>query len=167
MTEQNHLQTLSDTISTRGGHQNLNAISAVVMGLALMWVAFCGILFWSNPPVSTEAALVYAGAALLPAAILGVCALMVQKFQISQQEVQRLHSAVEELRLSFIEQSKASAQSSLKASISRKLAEITDEQRKIHSLLSRLPSAQADGAGGRRAGRRGRRPASWPSPRSA
>ena len=146
MTEQNHLRTSPDGISTQGSRQNLNAISAIVMGLALIWVIFCGFVFWSIPPVSTEAALVFAGAALLPAAILGVCALMIQKFQSSQQDAHRLHTAVEALRHSFIEQNNSSAQASLEASISRKLTEIAEEQRKIHSLLSQLPDVQADSA---------------------
>ena len=103
MTEQNHLRTSSDGISTQGSRQNLNAISAIVMGLALIWVIFCGFVFWSIPPVSTEAALDFSGAALLPAAVLGVCALMIQKFQSSHQDAHRLHTAVEALRHSFID----------------------------------------------------------------
>ena len=102
MTEQNHLRTSSDGISTQGSRQNLNAISAIVMGLALIWVIFCGFVFWSVPPVSTEAALVFSGAALLPAAVLGVCALMIQKFQSSHQDAHRLHTAVEALNLFWI-----------------------------------------------------------------
>ena len=148
MTEQNHLRTPSDVISTRGSRQNLNVISAVVIGLALIWVIFCGFVFWNNPPVSTETALVFAGAAILPAAILGICALTMQKLQISQQDAQRLHTAVEALRHSFIEQNKTNDQASLEASVSRKLTEIAEEQRKIHSLLSQFPEAQTDGAGG-------------------
>ena len=139
MTEQNHLRTPSDGIPARGSRQNLNVISAVVIGLALIWVIFCGFVFWNNPPVSTETALVFAGAAILPAAILGICALTMQKLQISQQDAQRLHTAVEALRHSFIEQNKTNDQASLEASVSRKLTEIAEEQRKIHSLLSQFP----------------------------
>ena len=148
MSEQKNLQTPSDGLSASANCQSQNVIVAVTIGLAVIWLIFSGFVFWNNPPVSPEVTLVFIGAAILPASILFICALMVKKSQILQQDAQRLHTVVEALRHSFIEQSKTDSQTSLNASVNRKLAEIAEEQRKIHILISQFPTLQTDGAAG-------------------
>jgi hypothetical protein len=148
MSEHKNLQTPSDGLSAPANRQSQNVIVTVTIGLAVIWVIFSGFVFWNNPPMSPEVTLVFIGAAILPASILLICALMVKKSQILQQDAQRLHTAVEALRHSFIEQNQSDGQASFEASISRKLTEIGEEQRKIQSLLNQLPTTRTDGATG-------------------
>ena len=131
MTEQKHLRAPSNGISTGASRQTLSAISVGTIVLAVIWVVFCGFVFWNTPPQNTNAVLIFIGAAILPAALLAVCAVMVEKSRLLQQDTQRLHTAVEALRHSFIEQNQSDGQASFEASISRKLTEIGEEQRKM------------------------------------
>ena len=148
MTEQKHLRAPSNGISTGASRQTLSAISVGTIVLAVIWVVFCGFVFWNSPPQNTNAVLIFIGAAILPTALLAVCAVMVEKSRLLQQDTQRLHTAVEALRHSFIEQNQSDGQASFEASISRKLTEIGEEQRKIQSLLNQLPTTRTDGATG-------------------
>lgn len=148
MSEKNHLRTPSDGISKHESRQSLSKFSVSMIAVAILWVIFCSFNFWNNSVQSADGVLILIGAILLPATILGVCAVMVEKSRLLQKETRRLHTAVEALRHSFIEQNKTDVQASYEASVSRKLIEIAEEQRKIQSILSQLPKDQADGMSG-------------------
>lgn len=126
-----------------GNGTGARTIAATTLVLAVLWVGICSAVILQNPPINSTEILIYVAATALPVAILGVCLIMLNFARALQKDTERLHTTVEALRQSFIEEKATASQAHGQASLIRKLNEIAEEQRKIHTLINALENPKS------------------------
>ncbi|MAI58866.1 MAG: hypothetical protein CML56_07805 [Rhodobacteraceae bacterium] len=115
---------------------NLPEILGLV--LAIGWIAFSIYLFSARRLETYDNFLIQLLIIFVPFAMICLCLIIIRTTRIVQEETRLIHTAVETLRKTYIDQQKLHSQTKPEAFILRRLDELTATQRKIQNGLTMM-----------------------------
>ncbi len=126
--------------------REVTSIDIIAISLSLLWLLGTVVFFLVLEPGTGNSgslqSMMTMLAIFMPVAMIWVAAMAARSSRVMREEGQRLHSAVDALRQSYVAQARGTGQVTMEPSIAKKLDEIAAAQRKTETAIAMFSSTR-------------------------